>query len=122
MFHNVFRAEPNPIVGIAISMVLGAALVSGVAIALGRVRGKPLRGRRLLLSLVVAFGLTISGLVLNFVTSPNSFGGILTVIVVPLMPGVFAMNVFGRHSLDDLPFFGGFVLNILILSSCAYAV
>jgi hypothetical protein len=122
MLHNVFRAEPDPIVGIVISMVLGAALVSGVAIALGKLSGKPLRGRRLLLSVAIALGLTISGLVLNFFTPPNSFGGIVTVVAVPLMPGVFVMNVFGRHSLDDLPFFGGFALNVLILSTCAYTV
>ena len=122
MLHRVFRAEPDPIVGIVISMVLGAALVGGAGIVLGRLSGKHLRGRRLLLSVVIALGLTVSGLVLNFLTSPSTSGGIVTIIAVLLMPGVAVMSVLGRHSLDDLPFFGGFVLNILFLASCAYAV
>jgi hypothetical protein len=31
------------------------------------------------------------------------------------------MNLFGSRSLDDVPFFSGFALNILVWSACAYA-
>ena len=120
MLHQLFTT-PNPIVGIVISMAIGALLVCGAGIALGYFARKPLRWRRLLLSVAVALGLTIAGLAFNFLTAPNSFGGVGTVISTLMMPGVAVMNVFGSQSLNDLPFFSGFALNILVWSGCAYA-
>jgi hypothetical protein len=121
MLHRLFT-EPDPIIGILIAMGIGVAVVCVGGIAFGRLRHKSPRWRRLLFSVAIALGLTIAGLGFNFFSAPGSFGGVGSVISALLMPGVAVMNVFGRHSLEDLPFFGGFVLNIWVLSGCAYAV
>jgi hypothetical protein len=121
MLHRLFT-EPDPIVRILISMALGAAVVCGAGIVLGKLRQRPPSWRRLFLSVAIALGLTIAGLGFNFFTAPGSFGGIGTIVAAMMLPGVAVTNVFGRNSLEDLPFFGGFVLNVLVWSGCAYAV
>jgi hypothetical protein len=111
----------DPLGKILISMAIGAALVFLVSALVSRLVRRSLRWPQLVQAVSIAIGVTIIGLVVNFLTSPDPPPALLWPLGALTMPGVLAMNIFGRRSLEDLPYFGGFALNIVLLTTCAYA-
>ena len=126
MLHNLLTVL-RPLDKIVMWMMVGAIVVLVAAILLSK-SGRSVRWPHVWTAIAIALSMTAIGLALNFFTYPESPPALpdshpaFWLISAVTMPGVLAMNIFGRRSLEDAFFFGGFVLNIVLLSSCAYAL
>ena|SRR5450755_2880380 len=119
MLHNLLTVL-RPLDKIVMWMMVGAIVVLVAAMLLSK-SGRSVRWPHVWTAIAIALSMTAIGLAFNFFTSPDSHPALWPIAAVA-MPGVLVMNIFGRRSLEDALFFGGFVLNIVLLSSCAYAL
>ena len=115
----------DPIVGIGVSVGIGLVLV---VIAFAVVKRSATLGQWKVLGMALGIAVlaTAIGLLVSLLSVPESPpyepAPVATALAAVALPGVLLMNVFGRHSLDAIPYFGGFVLNIAMWSTIAYAV
>ena len=112
------------VAGIASAAAIGALLGAAVLVLVGRTMNRPVDRPGLSLSLAIALAVTATGVLVGFLTSPEGSRElprlVLKIVGVVLLPGIWAMNIFGRHSLDSLLYFGSFALSTAVWSVLAY--
>ena len=119
-------SEGSILQSITVAVVGGLVVGLAALILIAKSRSQPVQWRIVGLSLAVSLAATSVAFLLGFLNSPDGGPTLPTWIVaslsIVLMPASSVLGLLGPLSLSPVPFFGEFVLNIVVWSVLVYLV